>query len=778
MIERAGIWRRGLAALIDLFMAQVVFQGLVALLFAASAGHVTTGYSLYTACRTADVRPENIALPRGVTLPQGFVPNNQGLCRSSFFGAPTRVLFVAGKVLRQGTTTTTLTQAFPVDPEGRAASRTLDLDTWFLPFFVLLRWASDRYASGSPGRRLARIAVTDETGTAKGAVFVAQLARRYARFAWPLIPAAVLGLITALHAIVGATPPVLSTLNWAAGNATVSAAFLAAALSILRYTEAFYDAPVGTLVAPRSKLGQGQAVPSPGPTKRRTPWSDARAAILASSRSLPWFSLGLFGAMVAVYAAEAWFPSGPSGPQGAGGATLILYGGMDRELVLMMGQIHRLLTAIFVHGSVAHLVSNGFALLVAGWLLEDLLGRALFGSVFLAGGLAASLVSIGFNAPQQVGVGSSGAIQALLAVALVIGARLPKGSRRAWMWAWPIAVGVPALVPKLPVSRSLVVDLADHVGGTIAGLVLGSAIAFLWRDGHIRTPGRRATAAAAGLVATASLLSVAFAGWRDPALSARLVPVAEMPKDDTGWRDRSPELAERYPDDPRPLLGLAARKALDGARADALEQLDRAIAAQRRLSPATAGDFRFTAHGELAGQFFETGDLESAIAQYSLALAENPNAVIFRQRGISEFYRGRPREALADLRQAVAIDDKEAYSVLWLSIVAVRSGAPDPMDLTAMSLDFGAWPGPIVSFLDGMLDAQSLDMQAETLDRANDQHRMCEARFYTGEWNLIHGDVAAAQSSLRAAAEECPRSFIESRAAKEELAGAAKFPAE
>ena len=67
MIERAGIRRRGLAALVDMFIVQVVFQGLVAVLFAASGDHVTTGYSLYTACESADVSPGRIALPGGVT---------------------------------------------------------------------------------------------------------------------------------------------------------------------------------------------------------------------------------------------------------------------------------------------------------------------------------------------------------------------------------------------------------------------------------------------------------------------------------------------------------------------------------------------------------------------------------------------------------------------------------------------------------------------------------------------------------------------------------------
>jgi len=44
-----------------------------------------------------------------------------------------------------------------------------------------------------------------------------------------------------------------------------------------------------------------------------------------------------------------------------------------------------------------------------------------------------------------------------------------------------------------------------------------------------------------------------------------------------------------------------------------------------------------------------------------------------------------------------------------------------------MSLDFAARPAPIVSVFDGMLDARSLEVRSETLDRTDDQHRTCKA---------------------------------------------------
>lgn len=553
---------------------------------------------------------------------------------------------------------------------------------------------------------------------------------------------------------------------------------LAAASSIVRHGDAFYDAPVGTVVAPRTEIGRSEAAASPRADERGTPQSDVKAALAAAWRSFPRFSLGLFTVMAMVYAAELWFPAAPPGSEGPSRATFVLYGGMDRELVLMLMQAYRLLTAIFVHGSIVHLLSNGFALMVAGWLLEDLLGFGLFGGVFLFGGLAASLASISFNPVQQVAIGASGAIQALLAVALVISAKVPTGSRRAWMRAWPIAIGVPALIPSLAISPILTVDRADHVGGTVAGLVFGFVLLVLWRDGILRRPSRSVTAAAGGVVVVASLLTVVLAGWRDPVAVARLVPVAEVPGDEAGWRDHGADLAQRYPDDPRALLGMAAREAREGARAEALRDLDRSIAAQRRLVPATAGDFRLTAHAEVGGEFFGRGDLDAAIAQYGMALAERPVAAVFRQRGISEFYRKRSVDALADLRQAVRIDPKAGYAVLWLAIASARVGAQDDVDAASRSVDFAVWPGDVVRFFVGATDADRITLQAFALDRVDDQHRVCEAKFYIGEWWVMRDRGDTARPLLRDAAASCPRDFVERRAALEELSGAAGLPAE
>ena len=380
-----------------------------------------------------------------------------------------------------------------------------------------------------------------------------------------------------------------------------------------------------------------------------------------------------------------------------------------------------------------------------------------------------------FNAPQLLGIGASGAIQALLTTALIISVRLPKGSRRAWTQALPIVIGVPALIPVVQLPGALSIDRADHVGGTIAGVLMGLAIAFAWRDGVIRRPGRRTALAFGGIAAATLLLPIPFTGWQDPTLIAHLVPPADLPTTEAAWRKRGGDLARLYPDDPRAVLGLATSEIRSGQTAAGLVDLDRAIALQQRLAPSASRSFRFQAHAEVGGELFNAGKLDETITQYGLALADNPSAEIFRNRGIAEFYDRKRPDALEDLRRAKATDPTEGYSVLWLSIVAVRSGQPDPIASAAGEVKRD-WPDKIVAFYDGKLDAEMAAAWGATLDLASDQHRVCEAKFYQGEHLIMRGSNDEARPLIQETVDTCPHDFIEYRAALEELAGAAGFP--
>ena len=767
MIERAGFWRRAVAAAVDTALAILVFQVGIVLLSAATGGRVATNLGLYTVCQPAD------DLPRGVVLPPDFAGSRQQICTSSLFGAPLRSLFVATRQSGAGPVQDTTQFVAPVSPNGRAAIRVLFLDLLLNPLFLLLRWATDRFWRASPGRRLMGIAVTAADGTVSGAERANLLAMRYWRFSWIYLPGSLfLAVAAGYGAVTGTVPPLAGALAWFSGSVWAGAAHIAAAMAMIRRRDTFYDAPVGSAVATRVEIARlADMVPDARPAPLPGPVDDLRRALRRARARVPLASCALVAVMIVVFAGEILFEIVPALPASVAPDTLAAWGGTDRELVLLCWQPYRLLAAIFVHANTTHLVVNALALVVIGALLEPWLGRALFVLAFLACGIAGSIASIAVNPPQVISVGASGAVLGLFAAAFALAWRIRPGRQRYWFLAWPLVVCPAAVVPGVKLPDGLMVDIPDHVGGELAGLLVGLLVVLAWRHGTVRRPSRRATLVAGGFAATVLVVPMAFGGLRPPSQTVSLVPPGEAPTDDLAWALRGEALSARYPDDPRARFGLAMAEAETGSAAQAIADLEAAVSMQQRLSPAGAGRFRFAAHAQLGARFFGTGDLDDAIAQYTAALAAQPQAAVYRQRGISEFYRGRGAEAVADLRQAVLTDGKEPYSVLWLSIVAVRTGQEDPIAATAHEVEGDAWPAQVIRFFDGTMRHDVMEAEAGALDLVSDQHRTCEAAFYTAESDLKRGETDAARPLLQGTVSTCPKTFVEYRAALEELAG-------
>ena len=55
-----------------------------------------------------------------------------------------------------------------------------------------------------------------------------------------------------------------------------------------------------------------------------------------------------------------------------------------------------------------------------------------------------------------------------------------------------------------------------------------------------------------------------------------------------------------------------------------------------------------------------------------------------------------------------------------------------------------------------------------TLDAANPEQR-CEAQFYIGQWYVLKGNAAEAETAFKVAVETCPKEFVEYAGAVVEL---------
>ncbi len=304
--------------------------------------------------------------------------------------------------------------------------------------------------------------------------------------------------------------------------------------------------------------------------------------------NIPWLSFLILAVLAAVFVAEQVYAIGPRGPLLRPSlATLQALGGVDRMLVLTQGEWYRLFTAPLLHADFTHILFNGIALVMAGFLLERLVGRAWFFAFFLIGALGGSLMSIALNPADMVSVGASGAIMGLLAAAYVSSFRLPPGSKaRWWIQLGAARLLVPALLP-LAASGGTHVDYGAHFGGMLSGGLVALLLLRSWPE-TARLPGFRDVAAGIGvaglIVIAVSAVATAETFPRYGRL-AGLIPENEQPENQREGMKRAAALVARFPDDPRAHFyqGAALEAARDYAGAES----------ELRIALREAEDLRF-----------------------------------------------------------------------------------------------------------------------------------------------------------------------------------------
>jgi rhomboid protease GluP len=137
------------------------------------------------------------------------------------------------------------------------------------------------------------------------------------------------------------------------------------------------------------------------------------------------------------------------------------------------GQYRRLLTGMFLHGSLLHWLSNSWALLQLGGLFEQMFGSWRLLLVWFTTGVVASAVSAWHLPPGGTSVGASGAIFGVMGAFLT---GIPRSDRwrnhpmtkslRAQLVFWALVNGAFGFMTPM-------IDNAGHIGGFLAGLMIG-----------------------------------------------------------------------------------------------------------------------------------------------------------------------------------------------------------------------------------------------------------------------------------------------------------------
>jgi len=154
---------------------------------------------------------------------------------------------------------------------------------------------------------------------------------------------------------------------------------------------------------------------------------------------------------------------------------LVRVGALYGPLTIADGQWWRLLTAMFLHGGMTHLLMNMYSLYLIGRGAEQYFSKAAYLSLYLFSGLFGGLVSL-YVHPDAVGVGASGAIFGIFGA--LAGFFLAHRDRigtytKAFMKDFAVVLGLNFFIGVAIPS----VDMSAHIGGLFIGLIGGYIIA-------------------------------------------------------------------------------------------------------------------------------------------------------------------------------------------------------------------------------------------------------------------------------------------------------------
>lgn len=152
----------------------------------------------------------------------------------------------------------------------------------------------------------------------------------------------------------------------------------------------------------------------------------------------------------------------------SGNGLLVL--GAKVNALIGLGEYWRLLSAMFLHSDIMHLVFNMMALYILGRDIERFFGKKKFLAIYFISGLVGTAAS--FLLIDGTSVGASGAIFGLMGANLFLYKLNPLVYKRIYGYDILILIGINVLLGLVRPN----IDMAGHIGGLIGGFVVASAV--------------------------------------------------------------------------------------------------------------------------------------------------------------------------------------------------------------------------------------------------------------------------------------------------------------
>lgn len=140
--------------------------------------------------------------------------------------------------------------------------------------------------------------------------------------------------------------------------------------------------------------------------------------------------------------------------------------GAKVDVLISQGQVYRLITCMFLHGGIMHLLFNMYALYCLGDLIEDVYGKVNYIIIYMVSGLCSSILS--YMISPSISVGASGAIFGMFGAALIFALKKKNEIGTQFLNNMIMVIGLNIVIG----LTNSGIDNAAHFGGLIGGVIL------------------------------------------------------------------------------------------------------------------------------------------------------------------------------------------------------------------------------------------------------------------------------------------------------------------
>ena len=141
-------------------------------------------------------------------------------------------------------------------------------------------------------------------------------------------------------------------------------------------------------------------------------------------------------------------------------------------------ELFRLISSVFLHAGLLHLMCNMYSLYIIGPQLESFYGKSKFIIIYIVSGVVGNLLSMAFLQDNVVSVGASGAIFGLLGSLLYFGYHY-----RVYLSGVIKSQIIPLIILNLGIGfvASGINNFA-HIGGLIGGILISMAVGVKYKS--------------------------------------------------------------------------------------------------------------------------------------------------------------------------------------------------------------------------------------------------------------------------------------------------------